>query len=107
MPITSAQRLARRNHIGASDLPAIMGLDTFKTAADVWLEKRGMLIDSPEAAVEHLERFVFPATLKQIAEFDEDRRVREIIEGERAIQANMAVLRSSSKTLGVLLDTHA
>ena len=47
MPITETQRLARRNHIGASDLPAIMGLDTFKTAADVWLEKRGMLIDQP------------------------------------------------------------
>ena len=32
----------------------------------------GMLIDSPEATVEHLERFVFPHIEKDIANFDED-----------------------------------
>ncbi|MGQ9632495.1 MAG: uroporphyrinogen decarboxylase family protein [bacterium] len=46
----------------------------------------GMLIDSPEAVVEHMEKFVFPALRRSISEFDEDARVREIIENERNIQ---------------------
>ena len=46
----------------------------------------GILIDSAEAVVEHLERFAFPSFRRAIDEFDEDTRVTEIIEGERAIQ---------------------
>ena len=46
----------------------------------------GIVIDSPEACCEHLERFEFPKIEKQIAEFDEDARVREILDGEAAIQ---------------------
>ena len=46
----------------------------------------GMLIDSPEATVEHLERFVFPQIERDIAEFDEERRVREILAEERRVQ---------------------
>lgn len=46
----------------------------------------GMQIDSPEAVVEHMEQIVFPGLRKAIVEFDEDRRVREIVESERAIQ---------------------
>jgi len=44
-------------------------------------------IDSPEAVVEHLERFAFPRIEAAIAAFDEERRVQEILEGERAVQA--------------------
>jgi uroporphyrinogen decarboxylase len=47
----------------------------------------GVPIDSPEAVVEHLERFVFPRIETDVAEFDEARRVREIIAGERSVQA--------------------
>ncbi|MGC8861751.1 MAG: uroporphyrinogen decarboxylase family protein [Armatimonadota bacterium] len=46
----------------------------------------GMLVDSPEAAVEHMERFVFPKLAQAIREFDEEARVRQIIEHERAVQ---------------------
>ena len=46
----------------------------------------GIVIDSAEAVVEHLERFAFPNLRRAIDEFDEDTRVTEIIEGERAIQ---------------------
>lgn len=46
----------------------------------------GMVIDSPEAVVEHMERFAFPALRNAMEEFDEDRRVREIIENEKHIQ---------------------
>ncbi len=46
----------------------------------------GIHVNSPEAVVEHLERFVFPDLRTQIAAFDEDTRCREIIEGEHATQ---------------------
>ncbi|NLE44983.1 MAG: hypothetical protein GX620_09710 [Chloroflexi bacterium] len=41
-----------------------------------------MIIDSPEAAVEHLECVVFPRIERNIAGFNEDERVCEIIDGE-------------------------
>ncbi len=46
----------------------------------------GMVIDSPEAVAEHLERFVFPALERGIRDFDEEARAREIVAKERAIQ---------------------
>ena len=46
----------------------------------------GMWIDSPEAVVEHLERFVFPRIERDIASFDEDSRVAEILSDERSAQ---------------------
>jgi hypothetical protein len=51
------------------------------------IERDGMLIDSPEAAVEHLERVEFPRLRAEIAAFDEDARVREILDEERRVQA--------------------
>lgn len=48
MPITEAQRALRRKHIGSSDMPAILGLDPYKTSYDVWLDKVGKLIDQEE-----------------------------------------------------------
>jgi len=49
----------------------------------------GVLIDSPEAVVEHLERFVLPGIERDIAAFDEDARVDEIIAEETAIQEKL------------------
>ena len=49
----------------------------------------GMVIDSPEAVVEHIQRFVFPALERATADFDEDRRAREIVEHEQALQAKL------------------
>ncbi|MGQ9608657.1 MAG: hypothetical protein ACUVWN_05115 [bacterium] len=46
----------------------------------------GILIDSPEAVLEHLERFVFPSIREQIAVFNEDQRVKDILANESAIQ---------------------
>lgn len=36
---------ARRRYIGASDLPAVLGVDTHRSALDVYLDKRGMTAD--------------------------------------------------------------
>lgn len=46
----------------------------------------GIRIDSPEAVVEHLERFVFPALLSAAEAVDEEARAREIVEQENALQ---------------------
>ncbi len=46
----------------------------------------GMVIDSPEAVVEHMEKSVFPGLRAALADFDEDARVRQIIEQEESIQ---------------------
>jgi hypothetical protein len=50
----------------------------------------GIVIDGPEAVIEHMERFVFPALQEAAsAEFDEDARVKEILDGEAAIQETL------------------
>jgi hypothetical protein len=49
----------------------------------------GIEINSPEAVVEHLERFEFPRLRTAIAELDEDRRVAEILRGEAELQARL------------------
>ena len=46
----------------------------------------GMVIDSPEAVAEHLEKYRFPKIRKKIAEFDEDAEVAKLIAHERNIQ---------------------
>jgi len=46
-------------------------------------------IDSPERVVEHLERAELPRLRKAIAEFDEGRRVAEILQGEAAVQEQL------------------
>lgn len=39
MPITKKQREQRRKHLGSSDSPAVMGVDPWRSASDVYLEK--------------------------------------------------------------------
>jgi putative phage-type endonuclease len=45
MPITKAQREQRKKHIGSSDMAAILGLDPYRNAYDVFLEKKGRLVE--------------------------------------------------------------
>ncbi|MHB1461637.1 MAG: uroporphyrinogen decarboxylase/cobalamine-independent methonine synthase family protein [Armatimonadota bacterium] len=49
----------------------------------------GMLIDSPEAVVEHMERYVFPALKGWINNFNEDAQCRLIINSEASIQQSI------------------
>lgn len=48
MPITEQQREARRGHIGSSDSPAIVGVDPWTSAADVFASKVYDLADLPQ-----------------------------------------------------------
>jgi hypothetical protein len=50
----------------------------------------GIVIDSPEAVVEHMEKIVFPRLTEQAKTFDEDARTRQIIENENRIQERLA-----------------
>jgi putative phage-type endonuclease len=45
MPITPEQLAERKNHLGASDMAAVMGVDPYRTGYDVWLEKTERIID--------------------------------------------------------------
>ncbi|NLV73099.1 MAG: hypothetical protein GXY52_00215 [Chloroflexi bacterium] len=47
----------------------------------------GIRIDSPEAVVTHMERYLMPEISAQIQRFDHDARVRHIIDQENATQA--------------------
>src|ERR1051326_4619679 len=60
------------------------------------IECDGMVIDSPEAVVAHMEKFVFPQLVKATTEFNRDARMREIIAQERRIQDEIgpAILKS-------------
>lgn len=49
----------------------------------------GMVIDSPEAVVEHMESFVFPRLVERAASFDEDARARQILDNETSIQERL------------------
>ncbi len=43
--ITAEQKDRRRLSLGSSDIAAVLGVDDFNTAANVWLSKRGMVED--------------------------------------------------------------
>jgi hypothetical protein len=92
--------LAMQRNIGAclldqylAENPLTMGDAGFEpttqrgaTTGSEKIECDGLLIDSPEAVAEHLERFEFPRLQQAIAGFDENRRTAEIIAGEAAMQ---------------------
>lgn len=50
---------------------------TATTGAEIVLD--GMKIDSPEAAVDHMEYFLFPALKKRVSDFNEQETVQNII----------------------------
>lgn len=43
MPITEKQREERKNHLGSSDMPCILGVSPYGNAYDVWLDKTNRL----------------------------------------------------------------
>jgi predicted phage-related endonuclease len=52
--LTPEQRELRKKHLGASDIPALFGLDPFKMGADVWLSKTANVAE-PEVQSEALD----------------------------------------------------
>lgn len=73
--ITAEQRTARKNFLGASDVAAVLGLDPFRTPADVYLSKTADLIDEPGDAAQlgnHFERPILQWAEKRIGELEYD-----------------------------------
>jgi len=50
----------------------------------------GMCIDGPEDVVAHMEQIVFPQLQQAVTDFDEDKRVAEILAIEAEVQAKLA-----------------
>lgn len=73
--ITAEQRTARKNFLGASDVPAILGLDPWRTPADVYLSKTADLIDEPGDAAKlgnHFERPILEWAAERIGTLEYD-----------------------------------
>lgn len=48
MALTKDELVARRSHIGGSDVPAILGLDPYRTITDVYMSKLGLVEEEPQ-----------------------------------------------------------
>ena len=74
--ITALQRETRRQFLGASDVAAVLGLDPYRTPADVYLSKTADMVqdDDSEAAAlgNHFERPILQWAEKQIGTLDYD-----------------------------------
>ena len=59
----------RRNGIGASEVPAILGVDRYKTGLDIWLEKRGLAERTgDDTGPQRVGRFAEPMIAKLYAD---------------------------------------
>lgn len=64
MATTPEQLEKRKSHLGSSDIAAILGLDPFRSAYDVYLEKTGKLEEQPESTdIQKRGQFLEPALL--------------------------------------------
>ena len=50
MALSEAQREKRKSYLGSSDVAAVVGVDPFRNASDVWLDKSGRLKDRDSAS---------------------------------------------------------
>lgn len=73
---TKEQLEARKNHIGASDVGSILGLNPYKSAYDVWLEKTGK-VNSQSDTIEtnlgkELEQVVLNIAENELGKMERD-----------------------------------
>ncbi len=93
MTITAEQRAARKLHIGASDMAAILGLNPYRTSYDVWLEKTDKLnpdLDKTNQAIEignSLENYVLDMAENELGEIE--RNVPTIVRPELYMACNL------------------
>lgn len=75
--------------------PLSMGKQGYENAAHGAITRAGevvldgIVIDSPESVVEHMERFVFPGLKQAIADFDETAVIDAFMEDHNAIQEKL------------------
>lgn len=68
MPITSAQREARKSHLGSSDIATLLGLNPWANARDLFLDKTGALTEWDGNEATHLGDLLEPVVLKLASE---------------------------------------
>jgi putative phage-type endonuclease len=61
-----ATRQVRRSVLGASEVPAVCGLDPFKSAADIWALKRG-LVDQEDSEAADMGNLLEPVLIEEYA----------------------------------------
>lgn len=91
MAITPEQRLERRGFIGSSDSPAIVGFDPWKTAHDVYLEKRHEVAEIEDNLNIRLGNLLEPLLVELACEelgIEAQRNVR-LIHPNRVLAANL------------------
>lgn len=67
MAISEAHKLRRRKYIGASEVPAVLGLDPYRTKYDVYLDKTGKLEESQTSDAAKIGQ-VFEVGILRLAE---------------------------------------
>lgn len=67
--LTEEQRIKRRNGIGASDSPIIMGYSSYKTPYELYLQKTGLISDEDEQnELQYWGNEIEPLIIKRFAE---------------------------------------
>lgn len=63
MTLTAKQRERRKSALGASDIPAVLGRDPFRSPYDLWLEKSGRTPEEPDNSRFDVANALEPAIL--------------------------------------------
>lgn len=78
MPISEFEKNRRFSHIGSSDVAALVGMDKFKSAYDVWLQKTGKVvredIGEPAKAGTVFEQALLTYTAKELGKLRRNQR---------------------------------
>jgi predicted phage-related endonuclease len=73
MPITNEIRERRRRFLGSSDISAIIGVNQYRNAGDLWLDKTGRLTDDKGSTASRSGQHLEEAALRM---FEEERGVK-------------------------------
>ena len=101
MAITEAQRAERKNHLGSSDIPAVMGFSRFANAYDVWLLKTGRV--QPK---ERIQDYITAGNLleKPVIEWCSDYLKKAIITDEAELEREVEGTPIVTHMDGIVVD---
>lgn len=75
----NAQTLSRREFLGGSDAPAVLGVSQWQTAVDLWREKTGRKVEEPDPDLQRrlrrgqkLEPFIREMTVEKLRDLGHD-----------------------------------
>lgn len=98
----------RRKGIGGSDVAVILGLHPYKTALDLWMQKRGLWEDQDESEAAAWGRIMEPVLAREYARRYEapvlrlDEHGEEVVVGMEHLRMPFSVAPEASRLLGTL-----